>query len=279
MHAHATAPVNEARFAALGNGVTLMHARFADHAFERHSHEDFAIGVTTHGVQRFRCKGKRYDSLPGDLVLFNPDEDHDGSRGTADGFRYTIWYVPDDFLAGCLASDGGAAASRYFAAPHVADRRMAAAFGALSAGFADAAAESLRVESTLRAFLGALLARHGERPGANPRQRDAGGAGLARARDYLRAHYRHDITVADLAGVAGMSRAHLTRAFNAAYRSPPHVYLNAIRIAHARTLIRLGMPLADVALECGFADQSHLTRRFKGSVGVTPSAWRAMGCG
>jgi AraC-like DNA-binding protein len=37
------------------------------------------------------------------------------------------------------------------------------------------------------------------------------------------------------------------------------------------------MPLATVALECGFADQSHFTRRFKGSVGVTPAAWRRMG--
>jgi AraC-like DNA-binding protein len=37
------------------------------------------------------------------------------------------------------------------------------------------------------------------------------------------------------------------------------------------------MPLADVALACGYADQSHFTRRFKGSVGVPPSAWRGMG--
>nr|WP_081983984.1 AraC family transcriptional regulator [Massilia sp. JS1662] len=57
---------------------------------------------------------------------------------------------------------------------------------------------------------------------------------------------------------------------------PPHVYLNAVRIAQAQALIRLGTPLAAVALECGFADQSHLTRRFKGSVGATPSAWQRM---
>ena len=54
------------------------------------------------------------------------------------------------------------------------------------------------------------------------------------------------------------------------------MYLNAVRIAQAQALIRRGMPLAAVALECGFADQSHLTRRFKGSVGVTPSAWYKM---
>ena len=103
-----------------------------------------------------------------------------------------------------------------------------------------------------------------------------GAATLARVRDHIRTYYAHDITVLDLALVAGLSRAHLTRAFTAAYHMPPHVYLNAVRVAQAQALIRRGTPLAAVALECGFADQGHLTRRFKGSVGVTPSACKKM---
>jgi AraC-like DNA-binding protein len=132
------------------------------------------------------------------------------------------------------------------------------------------------VESLMREFLGTMLSRHGERPQSAGPARDAGIATLARVKDYIRTYYTHDITVADLAAVAGLSRAHLTRAFTGAYHTPPHVYLNAVRIAQAQARIRLGMPLAEVALECGFADQSHLTRRFKGSVGVTPSAWQKM---
>ena len=276
MNLESSRPINEATFAALANGVTLMQASFADHAFERHSHDCFAIGITTFGVQSFRCKGERYNSQAGDFVLFNPDEDHDGNRGTDAGFRYTIWYVPDDFVSSCLADEGGAGGSRYFASPHVADRRIAEAFGKLSASLVNAPSESLRVESVMRAFLATMLSRHGERPGpASAAPHNVGIATLARVRDYIRTYYQRDITVSDLANVAGLSRAHLTRAFSAIYHTPPHVYLNAVRLAQARTLIRLGMPLATVALECGFADQSHLTRRFKGSVGVTPSEWRA----
>lgn len=260
--------MNQAIFGELGNGVTLMRADFSDHAFERHSHDCFAIGATTYGIQRFRCKGRQYDSRPGDLVLFNPDDDHDGCRGTADGFRYTMWYVPADFVASCV--DG----NRYFAKPHATDRQLADTFGALSASLTQTPAESLRAETLMRAFLGTMLARHGERP--QPAARPSGAATLARVKDYIRTYYAHDITVSDLAAVAGLSRAHLTRAFTAAYHMPPHVYLNAVRIAQAQALIRRGMPLATVALECGFADQSHLTRRFKGSVGVTPSAWHKM---
>jgi AraC-like DNA-binding protein len=261
--------MNQAIFGELANGVTLMRADFSDHAFERHSHDCFAIGATTYGIQRFRCKGTQYDSRPGDLVLFNPDDDHDGCRGTADGFRYTMWYVPAAFVASCV--DG----NRYFSSPHATDRQLAETFGALSASLAQTPAESLRAETLMRAFLGTMLARHGERPQPVP-SLAAGAATLARVKDYIRTYYARDITVADLALVAGLSRAHLTRAFTAACHMPPHVYLNTVRIARAQALIRLGTPLAAVALECGFADQSHLTRRFKGSVGVTPSAWHKM---
>lgn len=84
-------------------------------------------------------------------------------------------------------------------------------------------------------FLGALLCRYGERPGSIGRQpRDAGTASLARVKEYMQAYYQRDITVADLATVAGLSRAHLTRAFTAAYHTPPHVYLNALRLARAK---------------------------------------------
>lgn len=270
-------PINDAVFTTLAGGVTLMQASFADHAFERHSHDCFAIGITTHGVQRFRCKGEHYDSRVGDFVLFNPDDDHDGGPGTAEGFRYSIWYVPDDFVASCVAAQGRVAGSRYFASPHVPDRQMAAAFGRLSRSLQATPTESLRVESTTRSFIGALLSRHGERPAPdNESSRHVALARLAQVRDYIRTSFQRDITVADLASVAGMSRAHLTRAFGAVYHMPPHVYLNAVRVAHAQSLIRRGMPLAAVALACGFADQSHLTRRFKGSVGATPSLWRDM---
>ena len=266
---------NDARFSSLTDDVTLMRASFTNHAFERHSHDCFSIGLTTFGVQRFRCKGRQYDSQPGDFVLFNPDEDHDGRCGTSDGFRYMIWYIPDAFVRGSLNDDAG---QSYFAAPHLADRDMAAAFTTLTQDLSTNSCEALRTESVVRAFLRTMLHRHGEHrhPEEALKPTHAGLARLVRVKDYIRTYFQRDLTLVELAEVAGISRSHLTRLFGAAFHVPPHVYLNAVRIAHAQNLIALGIPLASVAVDCGFADQSHLTRRFKGSVGVAPADWRRM---
>ena len=273
-HAATLSDGNQVQFTPLAQDVTLMQAHFTNHAFERHSHDCFTIGVTAGGIQRFRCKGQRHDSRPGEIVLFNPDEDHDGQRGSAEGFRYATWSVSTAFVASCIDRAAGVDGIPYFAAPHVIDPAIALAFGRMTRALAATPHESLRAEVLLRAFFGTLLARHGERVQvAAPRQ--TGAANLERVKEYMRAHFQRELTVTELAKVAGLSRAHLTRAFTAAFHTPPHVYLNAVRIAQAQVLMRAGMPLAEVANVCGFADQSHFARRFKGSVGVAPAGWRA----
>jgi AraC-like DNA-binding protein len=270
-------PGNEVTFTSLAREVTLMQASFTDHAFERHSHDCFTIGVTEGGVQRFRCKGQFHDSRPGEIVLFNPDEDHDGQRGTADGFRYATWSVDKAFVLSCMDPAAGVTGVPYFAMPHVIDADVSAAFGRITRTLLDAPSESLRIEVLLRGFFGTLLSRHSEKVDLMP-PKDAGIAGLLRVKEYIQAHFHRDLTVTELAGVAGLSRAHLTRAFTSTFHTPPHVYLNSVRLNYAQGLIRRGMPLAEVAAACGFADQSHFSRRFKGNLGVSPAAYRKNVC-
>jgi AraC-like DNA-binding protein len=73
-----------------------------------------------------------------------------------------------------------------------------------------------------------------------------------------------------LAKRAGLSRFEALRAFKKRYGLPPHAYQLCLRISHARRLLLDGVPPADVALRCGFADQSHFNRHFKRFNGVTP---------
>lgn len=264
-------------------GVTLLNAHFTQHRFERHSHETYSIGVTRSGVQTFACRGTRHASLAGDVILFNPDEPHDGSRGTDAGFGYSMLYVDAALVHAWMGDrdaaggggDGNRMATRYFKAPLVHDPEGALLLQQAVAAVAERQ-ESLHGEERTAAAMVALLGRHGElrRPWAATGL-DAGRQRMALVREYLDVHFADDVTVQALATQAGLSRAHLTRAFTATYGMAPHAYLNMVRIRQAQAALRRGDAVADVAAACGFADQSHLTRRFKGQVGVAPARWLA----
>jgi len=252
-------------------GVTLMKAHFTKHAFERHSHETYSVGVTLSGVQTFHCGGALHASLRGNVILFNPDEAHDGQRGTQEGFGYAMLYVPRQVMEDCRDAQAGIDAPLHFTAPVVRDAPTGVQLlRAIEA--AGQAQESLRAQELTRAVLTRLLQRHGERAAAM-QPKAAGHAAMDRVRDYLCAHFDQDLTVDALAGEAGLSRVHLTRAFSRRFGMPPHVYLNAVRVHRAQEAMRAGLTLAEVAVSCGFADQSHFSRRFKGSVGLSPGAW------
>jgi AraC-like DNA-binding protein len=100
-------------------------------------------------------------------------------------------------------------------------------------------------------------------------------ARLDRARDYIEAHALAGVTLADAAREAGLSPQHFAACFRSRYGMPVHRFQILLRLDHARRLLGRGMPLVDVAAECGMSDQSHLTRHFKRYLGMTPGRYRA----
>jgi AraC-like DNA-binding protein len=81
------------------------------------------------------------------------------------------------------------------------------------------------------------------------------------------------ITLADLARESGLSRFQVLRGFVRATGLTAHAYILQRRIAAARRLIAQGRPLAQAALDSGFADQSHMTRTFVRTYGISPGAY------
>lgn len=80
----------------------------------------------------------------------------------------------------------------------------------------------------------------------------------------------------DLAGVACLSPYHFSRSFKLALGVGPQRYIMQRRLERAKTLLRRNdQPLAWIAQEAGFSDQSHLTSLFRHEVGVTPGRFRA----
>jgi AraC family transcriptional regulator len=99
---------------------------------------------------------------------------------------------------------------------------------------------------------------------------------LQRVRDYIEAHLDEDLSLTILADVACLSPYHFSRSFKQTTGVGLHHYVMQRRLERAKTLMRrTNQPLALIALEAGFADQSHLNSAFRREVGVTPGQFRA----
>jgi AraC-like DNA-binding protein len=98
---------------------------------------------------------------------------------------------------------------------------------------------------------------------------------IRRATELLEAHLDGDIALQQVAEACELSVSHFARAFKQTFRTPPYRWLIERRVDRARDLMTNSrLPLADIAIRCGFADQSALNRSFKRIHGVTPGIWR-----
>jgi AraC-like DNA-binding protein len=98
---------------------------------------------------------------------------------------------------------------------------------------------------------------------------------VKRAQETLAANLEGDISLADLANDCGLSASHFSRAFRQSTGLSPHRWLMQRRVDLAKSLLPdRKLSLAEIALSCGFTDQSHFTRVFSAFVGISPGAWR-----
>jgi AraC family transcriptional regulator len=98
---------------------------------------------------------------------------------------------------------------------------------------------------------------------------------IALATELLRRHPSGNISIAELASACGLSRGYFIHAFKSTTGATPHQWILSRRVEQARELLRNSeQPLAEIALICGFADQSHFTRVFSRIAGASPGSWR-----
>jgi AraC family transcriptional regulator len=92
---------------------------------------------------------------------------------------------------------------------------------------------------------------------------------------YIETHLDSTISTADLAGLVKLSLFHFCRAFRASFGESPHTYVMRRRVERAQgMMLRTRLSLAQIATECGLADQAHLGKSFRRFVGESPGAWR-----
>ena len=96
-----------------------------------------------------------------------------------------------------------------------------------------------------------------------------------KVRTYIDGNLDSTILVEDLADLVSLSAAHFCRAFKKSFGAKPHASIVQRRVMRAPELMRsTRSPLSQIALDCGFADQTHLSKLFRRLTGQTPNAWR-----
>jgi AraC-like DNA-binding protein len=249
-----------------------LHATYITHAFALHAHEGYAIGVIEAGAETFSYRGGQHGAPAGTVVVVNPGEPHTGQAAAHSGWRYRMLYpAPTLLQRACAGVDERHRAAPTFPAPVIADPALAQLILRTHQAL-DAATSPLERESRLVWMLTELIKRHAvarpTMPRRGPEQRH-----VEVVRAYIEAHYAESLLLDELAALVSFSPYHLLRTFRQAVGFPPHAYQTQLRVAQAKRLLAASMPIAEVALQTGFADQSHLSRHFKRLVGVPPGKY------
>jgi AraC-like DNA-binding protein len=251
------------------HNLERLKAKHTKQVFPRHTHEHYALGVIQEGALGFCYRGQNIVANIGEVNLCMPDHAHSGQPASPEGWSYSMLYLEPHWLIGINQQLTGKAELPFIAAGVLQDAVLAQKILSFHTALEANQDTLLEQESRLWWLLEHVLLRH---TSARP-QRPANAA-VGTCKDYLEAHYLENVRLEDLAHLVGLSQYHLLRVFSQVVGLPPHAYLRQIRVAHARRLLRGHLPLANVALESGFADQSHLNRWFMRFFGITPAQYR-----
>ncbi|WP_117193300.1 AraC family transcriptional regulator [Rhizobium terrae] len=255
------------------HGFTILRTRMAgvqavvacsDRHFARHTHDQFGIGVIEAGAQTSLSGRGQVEAGPGDVITVNPGEVHDGVPIGGNARFWRMLYLDPQVVAQAVADiRQGLPGDFEFCDPVMTTAPSAATMRRLFAAVTSAEADADMRGGELLLTLLAEVMRAAPAAKAAP-------AGVRSARERIDDDPAAPVDLAELAGLAGLSRFQLLRAFDRATGLTPHAYLIQRRIQLARKLIAGGVSLAEAALASGFADQSHMTRIFTRSYGLSP---------
>lgn len=258
---------------ALG-GVEVLIANFINYQFETHWHDTWSVGAVISGAHDNSPKATGDGIVnSGQVTMIAPGELHGGRvLGTA-GCKYVMFYFQHSELMTAFDQLGGNAKSfsnMIYDAPelHRALINLAQLIvEAQSPSSFDIDASWIRCLSLIAEQISQT-----DVPTLQASQHQDNKK-LLLAREYLDAHANEFITLDQLAHEVSLSKYHLCRQFSRIFKMPPNKYLRQLRLQRAKELLNQGYPITEVALNCGFSDQSHMGRHFKAVFGVSPKKY------
>lgn len=239
----------------------VLHARFEHHAYPSHTHDSWAVLLVNDGAVTYDLDRHDHLATPAAITLLPPRVPHDGRSAIPEcAFRKRVLYLESDWLP---EDSVGAAAD----SPTLIGADVLSAVEEIHASLGHPA-DVLAAECGVLALRDLVLGRL-----QSPADVCADVPLARRLRDMLDDRLAETVTIAEAAAEFGANRSHLVRVFTNAYGIAPHQYVVGRRVDRARRLLLAGLTPTEVATAVGFHDQSHLTRHFRRTLGVTPGAF------
>lgn len=236
-----------------------------------HVHSEWQFAVTEAPTSLSIGAFRRFAARAEAVTVVPPLTVHTEGAGSGTGPGWRVLYVAPaviDRLSEHPATDDAGAVVR-FPAPVLTDQVRAAELRELLCESDGGLVDGAEFTSRALAWLKRVLQQHASFLRDAPRS-----SAVERARALLHSRPTQPLELPEIATVAGTSVSHLVRSFSRVVGLPPQRYHVQVRLAHARRLLAEGQAASWVAYECGFADQSHLNRRFKECHGLTPGAFQ-----
>lgn len=259
--------------------VTTLEATMSDFSYTKHAHEEYSLGVTLKGRQDFFCQNAFHKSPAGGVLLFNPEDVHDGHSGVSESLEYVMLYIHPNELKPLFQALGyRKEATLRVDRPLLNDPMLRHQILAMHQLVSESNHSTIEFESGLFHIAHSLVRKAGKLNHDFHTPLSKKDSLLTRAKDFIIDHIDQDISIDDVAQAAAMSKYHFIRLFHRQFGITPHQYVLNCRINAARKYLETGLPSSHVAQLSGFADNSHLNRHFKRTFGMTPKQYQLQLC-
>ena len=239
--------------------------------FPNHFHEYYVIGFIEGGKRHLWCKGKEYDTSAGDLILFNPRDNHYCAPVNGELLDHRAVNIKPEVMSRAVKEITGEAYMPYFTENVVYKSDIAQSVQDLYRAVLNDA-PLLEKEENLFFLLDQILREYAS---------DFESADVLRPNrqiqslcQYMEEHFAENVTLDELLSMTDFGKSYLLRSFTRQTGVSPYRYLQTIRLDKAKRFLEEGIAPIDAAGMAGFSDQSHFTHFFKEFIGLTPKQYQ-----
>ncbi len=238
--------------------------------FPNHFHEHYVIGFVESGQRTLSCKNKKYIIGRGNIIIFNPEDNHACEQSGGGSFDYRGLNIGREIMLDLTEEITGKREMTGFSCNVVYDEEIACYLRPLHEMIMNGIS-GLGKEEYLIFLISALIQKYGQ-PFENciPECSEE----IERACKFMERNYAEHICLEDICRCAALSKSALLRAFVKTKGVTPYRYLENIRINEAKKLLADGVFPLDAAAQTGFYDQSHFTNYFSRFTGIAPGVYR-----